>query len=144
MGVEFQVIELKKDQEFSQQVAWMRATTILVAAHGAGLVNTLFIPPGAALYEIFPPKFDYPLYRNMSQILGLDYGKECLDYSQSNASGQLQRDWSHRKTPAECSDYHCRVVHRSLKVSPSIDKLAVWLKQKLKDHETKMLAKDAG
>jgi len=39
---------------FSEQVHMLHDVKLLVAPHGAGLANLVFMPPGAALIEIFP------------------------------------------------------------------------------------------
>ncbi len=41
-------------KSFEEQVAIMRNTGIMVALHGAGVVNSMFMPTGAALIEIVP------------------------------------------------------------------------------------------
>jgi capsular polysaccharide biosynthesis protein len=44
---------------FVEQVSLMARTAVLVAVHGAGLTNSIFLPPGAAVLEISPFGFNY-------------------------------------------------------------------------------------
>ncbi len=139
LGVEFQIIELRKEQDFLQQVAWLRGTTILVAAHGAALANLLFLPPGAAVYEVFPPKFLYQrFYRPMAIQLGLDYKEEQIDYEHSSASQSLIERWQNYTTKKCTSHQPCRMPHRSLNISPSTEKLANWIKQQIKQQRNRI------
>ncbi len=139
LGVGFQVIELRTGQEFMEQVAWMRGSTILVAAHGAALTNIMFMPPGAALYEIFPPKFLYQkVYRNMAGNLSLIYKDDQVDYAHSSATFDIIREWRNYTTE-QCTKYPpCRWIHRPLDVEPSTRNLAIWLKEQLKEHDKRM------
>ncbi len=133
------MIELRTDQEFLEQVTWMRGSTILVAAHGAALTNIMFMPPEAALYEIFPPKFLYQkVYRTMAKNLDLVYNYDLVDYAHSSATRGIIQEWRNYTTQ-QCTVYPpCRWVHRPLDVEPSTRKLALWLKEQLKAHDKKM------
>ena len=42
---------------FDDQVNLMRTTTTLVGPHGAGFINLMFLPPGAAICELYPRGF---------------------------------------------------------------------------------------
>ena len=58
---------------FNEQVALMAGTGILVASHGAALVNSLFLPQHAAVIELFPPLMKKLTYRNLAVKSGLHY-----------------------------------------------------------------------
>ena len=47
---------------FSEQVISMFKVDILFTVHGAGLTNIIFMLPGSALIEVFPPLFREPYY----------------------------------------------------------------------------------
>lgn len=54
IGLEVEVIEDLGKMPFKQVVAKMAGTGILIAAHGAALVNAMFLPQHAVVIEIFP------------------------------------------------------------------------------------------
>ncbi len=135
----FQVVEFRTYQDFLDQVTWMRSSTIVVAVHGAALTNMMFMPPGAALYEIFPPKFLYQqVYYNMAGNLSLTYKVDQVDYAHSSATGDIVQEWRNFTTQ-QCTLYSfCRWIHRPLDVAPSTDNLALWIKQQIKAYDKKM------
>ena len=55
---------------WSEQVRIFSETGILVATHGAGEANNIFLPSGAAVIELFPWKFHKSTYRILSTSLG--------------------------------------------------------------------------
>eukprot|EP00850_Spirogloea_muscicola_P017001 SM000142S00515 [mRNA] locus=s142:136317:138767:+ [translate_table: standard] len=59
-----------------EQAGAMRRTALLVAMHGAGMANVVFLPPGALALELFPLKFAYGTYRRIA----LRYGVHYLDW----------------------------------------------------------------
>jgi hypothetical protein len=48
--------------DFAEQVRSLHDVRLLVAPHGAGLTNLVFLPPGAALVEVFPLYWHPDLY----------------------------------------------------------------------------------
>ena len=48
-------------------------TDVLVGVHGAGMVHTMFMEPNSAVVEIFPPRLEYPVYRNLAKLKGVNY-----------------------------------------------------------------------
>jgi len=55
---------------WSEQVAAMASTGILVAVHGAGEANAIYLPSGAAVIELFPWKFHKSTYRGLATSMG--------------------------------------------------------------------------
>lgn len=53
-GLEVEVIEDLGKIPFKEVITKMAGTGILIAAHGAALVNSMFLPQHAAVIEIFP------------------------------------------------------------------------------------------
>lgn len=52
----------------------MARANILVAAHGAGLAHSLFLPPEAVVVEVTWPRGKWPPhYRNLARYLGRHY-----------------------------------------------------------------------
>jgi hypothetical protein len=59
---------------FAEQLAIMSKTEVLLAVHGAGNIHTLFLPPGASLFEFFPAAFGgRTRFRFLSQAVGVEY-----------------------------------------------------------------------
>ena len=56
-----------------QQVRRFAALDVLVAAHGAGLTNTIFMLPNSYLIELMPPYWDLACYRRMAENANLGY-----------------------------------------------------------------------
>lgn len=52
-GVAFEVVDFE-GMPFERQVELMSRTSVLIGIHGAGLVNAMFLPPGAAVIELMP------------------------------------------------------------------------------------------
>jgi hypothetical protein len=55
------------------QIAAFGAARLVLAAHGAGLVNLIHCPPGACVIEILPVDLPKSTFRMLSRSLGLDY-----------------------------------------------------------------------
>ena len=60
---------------------------IVVAAHGAGLTNIIFMTPHSYVYELFPPYWQFACYKRLALNMELQYmkstavgekGPECL------------------------------------------------------------------
>ncbi len=64
----------------AQQIRLFRNASCVIAPHGAGLTNMMFMPPGSKILEIFPPLFPkrqgYPCYWSMARACGHHY--RCL------------------------------------------------------------------
>ena len=56
------------------QAALLAAARFVVAPHGAGLANIVFMPPGAALLELFPRSYGTPAYYVLAAGARLAYG----------------------------------------------------------------------
>ena len=58
---------------FKEQLEKVTKTDVLVGVHGAGMVHTMFMEPNSAVVEIFPPRLEYPVYRNLAKLKGVNY-----------------------------------------------------------------------
>lgn len=56
---------------FAEQVALFRQAEVIVAPHGAGLLNTAFCRPGAEVVELHDRVYLNLCYQNMAGLLGL-------------------------------------------------------------------------
>lgn len=74
------------------------SATALVAAHGAGLANLVFLPEGAAVYELDAAghaAFNRPFYGRAARAAGLRYDKVWLDASGARVDVAAVRDCAH-------------------------------------------------
>lgn len=62
-----------EDLSIREQVKLMSQTRILVAAHGAGLTNAMFLPQGCGVIEVFPHAFFWTGYSRISRCAGAMY-----------------------------------------------------------------------
>ena len=53
-GIPYSVVEDMEAKTWKEQVAIMAGTGILIAAHGAGLSNMMYMPAKAVVLEVFP------------------------------------------------------------------------------------------
>lgn len=58
---------------FKDQINLMHNTFLLIAPHGSGTVNMIFMPRGSAVLELYPKGFYNNVYRDMSPIFDLAY-----------------------------------------------------------------------
>lgn len=55
------------------QLEILHNTSILIAAHGAGLAAVAAMVPGSAVIELFPHNFRYYMYEELCGLLGIKY-----------------------------------------------------------------------
>lgn len=91
---EIRVVDFE-EKSFDDQVKIMQETNILIATHGAGNANFIFMRPSAAVIEIFPFSYKAGPFDGFARIFGLDYKfamsapqtdvfKECMHRHESN------------------------------------------------------------
>lgn len=78
-GVTFNRVELGDDVSFEEQVKLFAGTGVLVAVHGAGLMNQVFLPPGAVTIEVFPHHVKHMLYERIAFMAGVYHFKVYAD-----------------------------------------------------------------
>ena len=66
---------LTNNATFEEQVRLMARTGLFVTMHGAGIMNEIFLPPGAAVIEIFPVHLKHVLYERIAHYSGLYHFK---------------------------------------------------------------------
>jgi Glycosyltransferase 61 len=69
----FRAVDFNQNVPFADQVSIMQTSNVLVAAHGAGNANYLFMRPRSAVIEIFPFSYRAGPFNMFASILGLDY-----------------------------------------------------------------------
>jgi hypothetical protein len=69
LNVPVRLVQLEK-LAFAEQVRVLRSTRILIAPHGAGTINQIFMPPGAAIIELFPRGYSNWQQKGIAHALG--------------------------------------------------------------------------
>jgi hypothetical protein len=72
-GLPFEVIPSMGALSFSDQVALMAGTGILIAPHGAALANAMFLPAHSVVVELFPYGMKKNTYRHLASMADLTY-----------------------------------------------------------------------
>lgn len=91
---DFRVVDFTT-MSFDEQVRTMQETHILIATHGAGNANIIFMRPGAAFVEVFPFSYKAGPFDGFARIFGLEYStamsapqtdvfKSCLHQHEKN------------------------------------------------------------
>eukprot|EP00168_Porphyra_purpurea_P013037 TRINITY_DN3517_c0_g1_i1.p2 TRINITY_DN3517_c0_g1~~TRINITY_DN3517_c0_g1_i1.p2 ORF type:complete len:441 (-),score=172.96 TRINITY_DN3517_c0_g1_i1:82-1404(-) len=60
-----------ENASFHEQVSMMQETNVVVASHGAGVANLLFLRPGSTVLEVFPFGYTPPSFAELAAQLGL-------------------------------------------------------------------------
>ena len=64
-----------EEMSFKEQIELMKRTTIMIAVHGSGMSNIIFLPKDASVIEIFPFGFERPTYEFLARNIGINYVK---------------------------------------------------------------------
>lgn len=72
---------------------------VVVGPHGAGLSNVVFCPEEAALIEIMPPAYEFPMYREIATLGQLRY----VQVVGEGPTGSEGDPWTHQETDYEVS-----------------------------------------
>ncbi|KAL6627542.1 hypothetical protein ACP70R_031268 [Stipagrostis hirtigluma subsp. patula] len=79
-GFEAVVAELRGDTPEREQARLVNSFDVLVGVHGAGMTNTLFLPPGAVVIQVVPyGKIDFIARAEFMEPVA-DMGLKYLDY----------------------------------------------------------------
>lgn len=73
MKTEKWVLEYMSGEELIRQFSNL---DVLVAAHGAGITNIIFMVPNSFVYELFPPFWQFGCYRRLASNVGVLYAKD--------------------------------------------------------------------
>ena len=57
-----------------QQIAWAHGAEVVVAPHGAGLANIMFMQEGTRVVELLPARRAKPCFYSLAAAMGLHYG----------------------------------------------------------------------
>lgn len=68
----FQIVTLES-LSVLEQASLLANAKVVISPHGGGLTNLVFCSPGTKVIEIFSPKFVYPCYWLISNLVNLEY-----------------------------------------------------------------------
>ena len=108
---------------FGEQVRALHDVRLLVAPHGAGLTNLVFLPPGAALVEIFPIHWRPGLYfDSLAESCSVWHGAyQNEDVAAAELSASCRETFGERMPPlVQCSD-HARCIDCGKQSSTHVD-----------------------
>jgi len=143
-GLELNWIQEMGHLSFAEQVAAMSRTGILVAIHGAGLTNAVFLPAHAVVIEVFPYVMYASMYRDLAASAGLYYyrvqslkppnvsGAAALLYEDAFVN-QCDGEVRHISSPAAFLDYECNWRSKSSPLVLDLEQLRYTLALALDD-----------
>lgn len=143
-GLKFEWVQEMGVLTWEEQVHMMAKTGILLAVHGAGLANIMFMPAHSVVIEIFPYVMYASMYRDVAATAGLYYYRiQSLRPPNDTASGQLVNDdvfistcdgeEKHISSPAAFLDYECNWRSKSSPVLLDLHQLQYTLGLALDD-----------
>jgi capsular polysaccharide biosynthesis protein len=72
---------------WEEQVAHFRAADSIVAAHGAGLANTVFMRPGTRVVELTSGTWWFPCFRNIAYLADVHHDLVQVEYEPQHPHG---------------------------------------------------------
>ncbi len=84
----FELVELTRLAP-SEQIKLFSRCRAVAGAHGAGLAQVAFCPPGAHLFEIFPHPSRQPIYHRLASLAGVHYHWAMLDFARQERLPEL-------------------------------------------------------
>jgi hypothetical protein len=111
------LLESFDERPFEEQLAVMNRTAILVAPHGAGMVNVAFMPRCAAVIEAYPCGLPIPFYGTLAWNTGHVYLPVHPRACMSQAGGA----WTWPRALECVNSYTCRTRARKTPVRLGVD-----------------------
>lgn len=99
-----------------EQIELFMHLDLVVAAHGAGLTNIIWMTPQSFLYELFPPQWRFGCYQRLADNVGLQYRKDM-------AEGELGREC--RVSPKSLSCLYAGTRDRDFRMDGGVVKEGV-------------------
>jgi protein O-GlcNAc transferase len=100
-----------KEYTFAEQFNITHNTDVLVGAHGAGMVHTVFLRPKSAAVELMPEGALWQGHRNEASGLGLDY---FMTHTKPVTAEGKEKNWQDDKMFLE-PEHFVRVVGTAIK-----------------------------
>lgn len=126
-GLPVEVVPRMDYLTFAQQVELMSGTGILIAPHGAALMNSMFLPAHAVVIELFPPLLKNGVFERLAGTMGLLY------YS-VHARTVLPPNMTHMMGPAFMASPEFAKECISTNISSTDAFLTRWCNQASKTH----------
>ncbi|WIA40763.1 hypothetical protein OEZ86_004443 [Tetradesmus obliquus] len=135
-GFKVRTVSLTMGAPFLSHMATMSSTGLLIARHGPLLASAVLLPPGAAVLELLPYKWQWrdvsSLYRNMTASTGQlhHWAWRPLDAKwcrYKEAAHARYAGW----TTQECSGRECLLVHAQAGLEVDLSALRQLLQRKL-------------
>ncbi|PXF40475.1 EGF domain-specific O-linked N-acetylglucosamine transferase [Gracilariopsis chorda] len=121
LETEVKIVDFR-DTSFDEQVKIMQETNVLIASHGAGNTNLVFMRPGGAVIEIFPFSYKAGPFDGFAKIFGMEY-KTAMSAPQTEVFKTcMHRNEKNKKILQEVFEKWDRAVEQE-KVSPWIHRL---------------------
>ena len=163
-GLPVEVVPRMDYLTFPQQVELMSGTGILIAPHGAALMNSMFLPAHAVVIELFPPLLRNGVFSRLAATMGLlyyaihsrtvlppslshimgpaimggpEFARECIETNMSSTDAFLHR-WCNQASKTHPIVVPLRVLRRQL--TDAVDAIGAY---SLLNPEWKKLADEA-
>lgn len=105
-GYDLQIHSFKK-LSFSNQLDILSDASVFMSLHGAGLTNSIFMPPFSVLFEIFPYGWYKRLYKN-----GMESGIKYYDWNISSGAEYIGIGMYSSHYQCVTENYYCRRFYR--------------------------------
>ena len=80
---------------FFEQASWWSHQDVVISAHGAGLMNLIFMKRDAGIVEIFPQHFyEMHYFKTLSQSADIRHHLQWINSSVSNPEADYQKHFS--------------------------------------------------
>lgn len=143
-GLKFEWVQEMGKLTWAEQVEVMAKSGILIAIHGAGLANVMFMPAHSVVIEVFPYVMYASMYRDVASAAGLYYYRiqSIRPPNESTAAALVQDDVfidkcdgdsRHISSPAAFLDYECNWRSKSSPIMLDINQLKYTLSMALDD-----------
>ncbi|CAN8062908.1 unnamed protein product [Agarophyton chilense] len=121
LDLNFKVVDFT-DSCFEDQVRIMQRTNVLIASHGAGNTNIVFLKPGGTVIEVFPFSYKAGPFDGFAKIFGIEY-KTAMSAPQTSVfKGCLRRKEKNSAIMKEVFDKWDKAVEED-KFTPWIHRL---------------------
>ncbi|KXZ42824.1 hypothetical protein GPECTOR_116g356 [Gonium pectorale] len=136
LGLEVRTVTLSTDAPFVSHLDTFARSSVVVARHGPLLATAPLMPPGGAVIELLPYKWEWlgisKLYYNITQSTGdlHHFAWRPTDHRLAHYDHENYTRY-HSWTPEECSARECLMVHARAGLTVDLTELEAILEEKL-------------